>query len=111
MAAGHGVGNDGFVLCLLIRGHQPVQPGEQDRPAQEIQGADFIREGDLVGHDGRVEREVEDQVVPAAVLSCGTVDGPDLVLCAVLRGWERADNAWLERLCQLLEARPQLLRA
>ena len=111
MAAGHGVGNDGFAPCLLLRGHQPVQPGEQHRSPQEIQGADFVREGDLVGHDGRVEREVEDQVMPAAVPSCGTVDGPDLVLCAALRGWERADNFWLERPCQLLEARPQLLRA
>jgi len=43
-------------------------------------------------------------VVSAAVLSCGTVDGPDLVLCAALRGWERADNVWLERPSQILEA-------
>ena len=111
MAAGHGVGDDCFLASALIRRHQPVQPGEQHRPAQEVQGADFIREGDLVGHDGRAEREVEDQVVSAAVRSCGTVDGPDLVLCAALRGWERADNVWLERPCQLLEARPQLLHA
>ena len=112
MAAGHGVGDDCFLASALIRRHQPVQPGQQHRPAQEIQGADFVREGDLVGHDRRVEREVEDQVVPAAVLSCGTVNGPDLVLCtALLRGWERGDNFWLERLCQFLEARPQLLRA
>ena len=51
-------------------------------------------------------------MVPAAVLSCGTVDDSDLVLCAaLLRGGERVDNLWLERLCLILEARPQRLRA
>ena len=89
-----------------------MQPGEQHRSAQEVQGADFIREGDLVGHDRRVEREVEDQVVPAAVLSCGTVEGPDLVLCAaLLRGWELVGSVFGQLCCQPLEARPQRLRA
>ena len=87
-----------------------MQPGEQDRSAQEVQGSDFVREWDLVGHDGGVEREIEDQVVSAAVLSCGTVDGADLVLCALLpRAGECIDIVFRESLCQALKSPSQHL--
>ena len=54
--------------------------GEQPPSAQEVQGSDFIREGNLVGHDGRVEREIEDQVVAIARFGAAVSDGPNAVL-------------------------------
>ncbi len=54
--------------CLRAAERLSVGAAEGSTVPRRKSGVDFVREEDIVGHDGRVECEVEDQVVSAAVL-------------------------------------------
>ena len=50
-----------------------MQPGQHHRSAQEVQGADLVRERDLVGDDGGDESDIQGCLVPRRVACLRTV--------------------------------------
>ncbi len=87
MAAGHGVGDDCFLVSVLLRRH-PVGAAREAAPFHAgSPRSGFVREGDIVDTMGELSVRSRIRWCPPLCWSCGTVDGPDLVLCAALRGW------------------------